>query len=193
LEDFYELVNKKQVPIPSRRFVMMANYRSIFRRIPRIFFAAVYMALMSLPAGAAGYDNALKGVKNYDAVYEVSQGDPKVVNPVFMVIKNSYEAPEVQALAKDPNIAIVFHGPVVKLLSTDSASFNKAELVEVQKFQATLKQMKKDGVTLEVCRFALKGMGVDEATIIPEIDPVDNGFVSVIGYQMQGYAVVRIP
>jgi len=39
----------------------------------------------------------------------------------------------------------------------------------------------------------LKGMGVDEAMIIPEVDPVDNGFVSVIGYQMQGYAVVRIP
>lgn len=110
-----------------------------------------------------------------------------------MVIKNSYKAPEVKALAKDPNIAIVFHGPVVKLLSTDSASFNKAELAEVQKFQTTLKQMKKDGVTLEVCRYALKGMGVDEATIIPEVDPVDNGFVSVIGYQMQGYAVVRIP
>jgi len=119
---------------------MIINYRSIFRRIPRIFFAAVYMVLMSVPAGAAGYDNALKSVKNYDAVYEVSQGDPKVVNPVFMVIKNSYEAPEVQALVKDPNIAIVFHGPVVKLLSTDSAPFNEAELVEVQKFQATLKQ-----------------------------------------------------
>ncbi|WP_339780021.1 DsrE family protein [uncultured Marinobacter sp.] len=172
---------------------MIVNYRSIFRRIPHIFFATVYMVLMSVPAGAAEYENALKGVKNYDAVYEVSQGDPKVVNPVFLVIKNSYEAPEVKALSKDPNIAIVFHGPVVKLLSTDSASFNEAELVEVQKFQATLKQMKKDGVTLEVCRYALKGMGVDEATIIPEIDPVDNGFVSVIGYQMQGYAVVRIP
>jgi|EP01093_Parvamoeba_rugata_P002323 intracellular sulfur oxidation DsrE/DsrF family protein len=172
---------------------MSVNYKSILRRIPPIFFAAIYMVLMSLPAGAAGYDNALKGVKNYDAVYEVSQGDPKVVNPVFLVIKNSYKAPEVKALAKDPNIAIVFHGPVVKLLSTDSASFNKAELAEVQKFQTTLKQMKKDGVTLEVCRYALKGMGVDEATIIPEVDPVDNGFVSVIGYQMQGYAVVRIP
>jgi len=36
-------------------------------------------------------------------------------------------------------------------------------------------------------------MEVDPKTVIPEIDLVDNGFVSVIGYQMQGYAVVRIP
>lgn len=63
---------------------MSVNYKSILRRIPPIFFAAIYMVLMSLPTGAAGYDNALKGVKNYDAVYEVSQGDPKVVNPVFL-------------------------------------------------------------------------------------------------------------
>ena len=35
---------------------MSVNYKSILRRIPPIFFAAIYMVLMSLPAGAA--DNA---------------------------------------------------------------------------------------------------------------------------------------
>jgi intracellular sulfur oxidation DsrE/DsrF family protein len=172
---------------------MIALYTSLFRGVPYLVFAVLYVALISGPAGATGYDNALTGVKKYDVVYQVTQGNPKVVNPVFMVIKNAYEAPEVKALTNDPNVVIVFHGPVVKLLSTDSTSFNAEERVEVQKFHATLRQMKKEGVTLEVCRYALKGMGVDEATIIPEIDPVDNGFVSVIGYQMQGYAVVRIP
>jgi intracellular sulfur oxidation DsrE/DsrF family protein len=172
---------------------MVVNCENIFHRFLPLFIATVIIFLMVLPAGAAGYDNALKGVKNYDAVYEVSQGDPRVNNPVFLVIKNSYEAPEVKALVKSPNIAIVFHGPVVKLLSTDLTPFDQKEQADIHKFQATLKQMKKDGVTLEVCRFALKGMDVDEETVIPEIDPVDNGFVSVIGYQMQGYAVVRLP
>jgi intracellular sulfur oxidation DsrE/DsrF family protein len=79
------------------------------------------------------------------------------------------------------------------LLSTDKAPFNEAEWAEVESFQETLKQMKKDGVKLEVCLYAVKMMGVDKATILPEIDQVGNGFVSVIGYQMQGYAVVRIP
>ena len=53
--------------------------------------------------------------------------------------------------------------------------------------------MKNDGLTLEVCLYAAKVLGVDKATIMPEIDRVDNGFVSVVGYQMQDYAVVRIP
>ncbi|MBW6508407.1 MAG: hypothetical protein K0A94_02575 [Desulfuromonadales bacterium] len=35
--------------------------------------------------------------------------------------------------------------------------------------------------------------GVDPVTIIHEVDQVDNGFVAIIGYQLQGYDVVRIP
>ncbi|MFN2369039.1 MAG: hypothetical protein ABR605_08850 [Desulfurivibrionaceae bacterium] len=53
--------------------------------------------------------------------------------------------------------------------------------------------MKKDGVTLEVCLFAARGMGIEPATILPEIDRVGNGFISVLGYQAQGYGTVAIP
>ena len=162
-------------------------------RIVTLFFAAALVAMMGTSALAAGYDNALKGVNSYDAVFEVTQASPKVANIVFWAVKNSYEEAAVKGLAKAPNIAIVFHGPAVKLLSTDKTPFNGAEWAEVEKFQATLRQMKKDGVKLEVCLYAVEVMGVDKATIIPEIDQVGNGFVSVIGYQMQDYAVVRIP
>ena len=79
------------------------------------------------------------------------------------------------------------------MLSSDKTLFNGAEWAEVETFQKTLRQMKKDGVKLEICLYAAKVMGVNKDTILPEIDRVGNGFVSVIGYQMQGYAVVRIP
>ena len=172
---------------------MIATYKGSNRRIVSMFFVAALTVLFSMPVLAAEYDNALKGVNSYDAVFEVTQKNPKVANLIFWAVKNSYEVAEVKRLAKDPNIAIVFHGPAVKLLSTDKTPFNAAEWAEVENFQETLRQMKKDGVKLEVCLYAVKVMGVDKDTIIPEIDQVGNGFVSVIGYQMQGYAVVRIP
>ena len=172
---------------------MIATYKGTNRRIVSLFFVAAFTVLFSLSVLAAEYDNALKGVNSYDAVYEVTQKNPKVANLLFWAVKNSYEVAEVKGLAKDPNIAIVFHGPAVKLLSTDQSPFNAAEWAEVENFQETLRQMKKDGVKLEVCLYAVKVMGVDKDTIIPEIDQVGNGFVSVIGYQMQGYAVVRVP
>jgi intracellular sulfur oxidation DsrE/DsrF family protein len=176
-----------------RLFVMIAKDRKIIRRIVCLIFAVAFVSLMSAPALAEGYDNALKGVNSYDAVFEVTQGSPKIANIIFWAVKNAYEVSEVRALSKGPNIAIVFHGPAVKLLSSDKTLFNGAEWIEVEKFQKTLRQMKKDGVVLEICLYAAKVMGVDKATILPEIDRVGNGFVSVIGYQMQGYAVVRIP
>lgn len=172
---------------------MIVKHNVTNRFITSLLFTVAFFALMATPVLATGYDNALKGVKSYDAVFEVTQANPKVANIVFWAVKNSYEASEVKNLSKDPNIAVVFHGPAVKMLSTDKAHFNGADWAEVEKFQATLRQMKKDGVKLEICLYAAEVMGVDKATIIPEIDRVGNGFVSVIGYQMQGYGVVRIP
>lgn len=172
---------------------MITNKRKANHSIICLFFAAIFVFGSASPILAEGYGTALKGVNNYDAVFEVTQGSPQIANIVFWAVKNSYEVSEVKSLAKTTNIAVVFHGPAVKLLSTDRSLFNEAEWVEVEKFQKTLQQMKNDGVKLEICLYAAKVMGVDKATIIPEIDHVGNGFVSVIGYQMQGYAVVRIP
>jgi intracellular sulfur oxidation DsrE/DsrF family protein len=172
---------------------MNTRNKNITQKIACLLFTVVLAAALSTSALANGYDNALKGVNSYDAVFEVSLGNPKIANLVFWAVKNAYEADEVKALSGTPNVVIVFHGPVVKLLSSDRSPFNGAEWAEVEKFQSTLRQMKKDGVKLEVCLYAAKVLGVDKATIMPEIDRVDNGFVSVVGYQMQDYAVVRIP
>lgn len=172
---------------------MNAKNRKANLRSPWLLIVAAIVALMFTPAWGAGYANALKADKGYDAVFEVSLGNPAVANVVFWAVKNAYEVPEVKELSKPPRIAIVFHGPAVKLLSSDKTLFTGAEWAEVEKFQGSLRQMKKDGVILEICLYAAEVMGVEKATIIPEIDRVGNGFVSVIGYQMQGYAVVRIP
>lgn len=158
-----------------------------------LVFLAILFILIASPANAVGYDKALKSVNDYKAVFEFSQGDPKIANLIFWAVKNSYEVDEVKGLSGDKDIVVVFHGPVVKLISTNKSLFNAAELAEVEKFHETIRAMKKDGVTFEVCLYAVKVLGVDEATIIPEIDKVGNGFVSVIGYQMQDYAVVRVP
>lgn len=172
---------------------MNTRNKIIFQSMTCLMFALALVVMTPASSMAAGYDNALKDVKGYDAVFEVSLGDPKIANLVFWAVKNAYEVDEVKALPETPNIVIVFHGPVVKLLSSNKAPFNGREWEEVEKFQATLRQMKKDGVKMEVCLYAAKVLGVDEATIMPEVDRVGNGFVSVIGYQMQDYAVVRIP
>jgi len=158
-----------------------------------IFALPLLQTMHPTPAAAGGYDDALKGVKGVKAVYDVSLGSAKVANVVFWAVRNSYEDKSVQDLPEKPKVAVVFRGPAVGLLTGDGSNFSEEDRGEVEKFHGMLRQLKKDGVKLEVCLYAAKVMGIDPAAIMPEVEGVGNGFISVIGYQAQGYSVVRIP
>lgn len=166
--------------------------RKCFPRLSSFLIAAA--ALLSLAGGAAAAEYAaLKGLKGLDTVFDVGLGNPKAANVVFWAVRDVYQDATVRALPNLPRAVVVFHGPAVKLISTDRTGFKPEDAAEMDKFAETLRQMKKDGVALEVCDYALKVMGVDPATVLPEITHVGNGFVSVSAYQAQGYSVVSIP
>jgi intracellular sulfur oxidation DsrE/DsrF family protein len=173
------------------------NMKKIARRLPGKVVATlslvVFFIMLTAPAAFGAYDNALKDVKGIKAVFNVSLGSPEFSNIVFWAVKNVYEDATVKALPEKPQVAVVFHGPAVKLISTDRSSFKKEVYGELDKFHEMIRQLKKDGVRLEVCLYAAKVLGVDPAKILPEIDQVGNGFISVVGYQAQGYSVVTIP
>jgi len=87
----------------------------------------------------------------------------------------------------------VFHGPAVKLLSSNRSGFEKNDIAEIEKFQATLRQMLEEEVKLEACLYAVKAFGIAPDTLMPEIQQVGNGFISVAGYYAQGYTVITVP
>jgi len=161
------------------------------------FFAIVvmtmFLALQVSPAVSGEYDNALKDVKGVKVLFNISLGDPTFNNIVLWAVRNVYQDETVRTLSEKPRVAIVFHGPAVKLLSSDRSGFEKKDIAEIDKFQASLREMKKEGVTLEVCLYAAKVMGVDPANIMPEIDQVGNGFISIAGYEAQGYSMINVP
>jgi intracellular sulfur oxidation DsrE/DsrF family protein len=172
---------------------MYQKHGRIVRRIVSVLLAPALFAVLAAPAMAGGYDDALKGVKEVKAVFDYGQGAPKTSNSLFWAIKNVYEDQSVRALPSPPRIVIVFRGAAVKLISSDRKNFSESDREDLDKFAATIRQLKKDGVKMEVCLYAAKSLGVDPATIMPEVDHVGNGFVSLAGYQAQGYAVVGIP
>lgn len=155
--------------------------------------AALAIAMTAAPSLAGDYDNALKGVNKFDAVFDFTHGDPKIGSILLTAIDQIDDGKEVASMPNDARLAVVLHDAAVLLLTTEQGARSDAEWAEIQKFQQALKEMKENGVTLEVCAFALDVLGVDRDTVIPEIDQVPNGFVSVVGYQEQGYALVRIP
>lgn len=149
------------------------------------------IAMLAAPALSNEYA-ALKGVKGIKAVFDVSLASPQRANTVFWAVRNVYENESVRSLPERPRVAVVFHGPAVKLISTDHDDFEDSDEQALNEFAGMIRQMKKDGVKIEVCDYAVKVLGVEPSTILPEVDHVDNGFISVVGYQAQGYSLVTI-
>jgi intracellular sulfur oxidation DsrE/DsrF family protein len=170
----------------------MTTFKRMLSGYVMVLLALVVMAFAVTPAISGEYA-ALEGVKGAKAVFEYSQGSPKMSNVIFEAIRLAYVDESVVGLAEKPEFVIVFHGPAVKIISSSREGWSKEDAAEIDKFQATLRQLKKDGIGMEICLYAADVLGVDKATIMPEIDRVGNGFISVIGYQHQGYAVVRVP
>jgi intracellular sulfur oxidation DsrE/DsrF family protein len=168
-----------------------------FQKVLRLCLAVITIAAVGLAAQArmasADYKNALSGVSQVKAIFDVSQGSAFMLNLVFWAVQDVYNDSTVKGLSKPPQAAVVFHGQAVKLLSTDKKHYMQQNQEEVKKFQETLRKMKSEGVKIEVCQYALKVLEVDPKTIIPEVSQVGNGFVSIVGYQAQGYEVVVIP
>lgn len=167
------------------------QYPGTLRRFAALTIILVLLAA-AVPAGAGEYA-ALAGVKGLNSVFDVSFGAPAKALVIFPAIKGVYDDPSVRALPRPPRTVIVFHGTAVKFLSTERKGLDKAEQAALDQVVVMLRQFKKDGVKLEVCLYAVKVMGIDPATLLPEIDQVGNGFISVLGYQAQGYALVTIP
>lgn len=165
---------------------------SVFKQLSAALCVLFLSMLITSPALSEQY-NALNGVEKVKAVFDVGMGSPMKAPVVFWAVRNVYDDESVRMLPEKPEVAIVFHGPSVKLISTNRDGYSDDEKKSLDEFASMIQQMKKDGVKMEVCLYAAKVLGVDADSILPEIDRVGNGFISVVGYQAQGYSVVAIP
>lgn len=135
---------------------------------------------------------ALKGVQTAKAIFDFRIGNPESAVVHLDLIQQTFKDKGIRNVADKPEFVIVFIGPAVKLVSTNTAGFSDKEKESLMKIAAILREMKKDGIRLELCMFAAHFLGVAPATILPEIHQVGNGWISLIGYEAKGYSLVPV-
>ncbi len=151
--------------------------------------------LAVLPAGgmAAELDNAqaVQGLETVRAVYDVRKSNPKVLAVYLKAITGNHAN-----LLKEgvkPDLRMVFIAESVKFLTTrpeeEIAMEHGETLKEIAGLIAELDRL---GVKMEVCGGATQAFHIDNATLLPQLKPVRSGFISVMGYQNQGYALVPV-
>jgi intracellular sulfur oxidation DsrE/DsrF family protein len=67
-----------------------------------------------------------------------------------------------------------------------------AEQKIVEEYAGTVSAMAKEGVKFEICLIAMRFSGVEPSTLLPEIKPVGNGWIAVIGYQARNFSFVPV-
>ncbi len=168
---------------------MSMNSKHFFLRSIPLLALLIFVAV---PAAASGYP-ALERLERLDTVVDYGLGSPEAATVVFPAVREIYLDPSVNALPNPPRTVIVFHGEAVKFLSTDREGFDEAQHEALDKIAEQIRQFHEDGVRMEVCMYAVRVFGVNPGTLMSEIEQVGNGFISVAGYQNQGYAVIAVP
>ncbi|MGE4281077.1 MAG: hypothetical protein AB7G62_15920 [Magnetospirillum sp.] len=159
-----------------------------------ILVVAALVALAAAPVHAADKPSdaaALKGVKTGKVVWDVSMANPETLALFLSVVRETYD--DLARQNVKPDMVLAIHGVPVKFVRANRDDLPLETSTAVDKINDVLDDLaKRPGVRIEVCSIANRLFGVDNASIKPNYHVVGNTWVSLIGYQAQGYAVVPI-
>ncbi|HET6272684.1 MAG TPA: DsrE family protein [Bacteroidota bacterium] len=158
----------------------------------RVTFLVVAFSISPVASSAAFAQEyaALKGVKSTKVVFDVRTGIPKVAALQLKLIRQTNK--DLIAEKKAPVTNVVFIGQSVKLVSSSREGFAPEDLPLLDEIAEAVRDLSRDGIGLEFCLFAAKIHKVEPASVLPEITKVENGYISIIGYQAQGYTLVPV-
>ena len=157
-----------------------------------LFAILLLISTMLQAAEKAIHDRAALGdMKVGKSVFLVDIGEANKLNFYLEVIQGTYKGMKDQGV--DPDFILVFIGPSVKYLSTSPPADTEQEaggiLMDIESNVEALAEL---GVRQEICAVASRVFGIDNKTILPGLTLVGDGFISLIGYQAQGYHLVPV-
>ncbi len=163
--------------------------------IQRLLILCMLLFVPLLPAQAATAPindaAALQGVKEGKGVFLIDFSDPKKTAFYLEIIRGTHAGLTRQGVK--PDFVIVYIGPTVRFLSTrpdDELELEQGDALKAIAEQVT--ELSKLGVRQEICAIATRVFKVPNETILPGLTLVGDGFISLIGWQTQGYKLVPL-
>jgi len=160
--------------------------------LPLALTLSLGLALVSGPLRAApAVDDAaaLAGMTEAKGVFQIDFTEAEKTAFYLEVIRGTHANFVRQGV--DPDLVIVFIGPTVQFLSTEAGEevADPATLMRIESEVARLADM---GVRLEVCTVATEVFNVDNDSLFDGLELTGDGFVSMIGWQAQGYHPITL-
>ena len=152
--------------------------------------AAVVFAAPVMGAHADADDNPLAGLKDARVAFDITAGDPGRMLNILTTIDETREGFLKHGVA--PHFVLAFRGPASLLTQSDTSRLKPEDRETAAKVAAKLKQLRATpGIErLDQCSIAMRGQKVDKAQVLPEVTIVENGWITLVGYQARGYAYI---
>jgi len=134
---------------------------------------------------------ALADLKTGKGVFLVDIGDARKLNFYLEVIQGTHKGMKSQGV--EPDFVLVYIGPSVKYLTTSpSEAAEQAAGDILMDIESNVAKLAELGVRQEICAVATRVFKIDNDTLVSGLTLVADGFVSLIGYQAQGYHLVPV-
>jgi len=134
---------------------------------------------------------ALNGIKEAKSVFLIDFTDVKTTAFYLKIIQGTHKGFVNQGVKS--KMVLVFIGKTVKFLSTkQDEAFEMENEESLKSIQNSIKELAKLGIRMEVCAVATDVFKVDNSAIPSQMDVIADGFISLIGWQTQGYKLVPI-
>ncbi|PLX99192.1 MAG: hypothetical protein C0622_10785 [Desulfuromonas sp.] len=148
--------------------------------------------LIATPAYSAqpNNDDALQNLTNVKAVFDVNQGDPKTLLLRLQLVEKTYQ--QLLDVGVTPEFVLAFRGGASLFLTTGDGYIEAEDKRTKAEVEQLLEGFKQHGIALEQCAIAagLLKIGLDDFQ--PRVKVVANGYVSMIGYQNRGFALISM-
>ncbi len=153
--------------------------------------ASVLTIGLSAQASELNNQAALAGIQEIKVIYDVRKANPQLLLAYLKGIESNRNNLVLEGVKATQRI--IFIADAVKYITSkpsDEVSLEHGDLLA--KIAEQIKRLKSLGVEMEVCSAATAAYKIDNATILPEIKVVRSGFLSVMGWQAQGYQLVPV-
>jgi intracellular sulfur oxidation DsrE/DsrF family protein len=149
------------------------------------------VCMLLVPAGvsAAAAETkarALQGLKHVKIVVDMNVGDPALLLTRMELLDKTYR--QIAAGGGKTSVVVAFRGKASFFVTKGDGYVAADEKDAKLRVKAWIERFKKNGFVLEQCALAAEMLDIDVQDFLLEVNVVENGYVSLIGYQQQGYA-----
>ena len=134
---------------------------------------------------------ALNGIKEAQSVFLIDFKTAKKTAFYMDLIVGTYDGLKRQGVESEMVVVVI--GPTVQFLSKDAKPELAFEYEEsFDSIQQSIQALAERDVRIEICAIATDVFNVDNNKLPQTLDVVADGFISLIGWQTQGYKLVPV-